>query len=116
MGFWRVSEGHRAPRKLLEILETQELEKGPDNFKFWFSKGSEDSSPFIRTRDICLFHMEPEKPIIDVKDAVKRAIAYFQDLMQCRVSDIWLEEVELLDDENWWKITLGAGSRTQRVR
>jgi hypothetical protein len=60
--------------------------------------------------------MEPEKPIIDVKDAVKRAIAYFQDLMQCRVSDIWLEEVELLDDENWWKITLGAGSRTQRVR
>jgi hypothetical protein len=51
--------------------------------------------------------MEPEKPIIDVKDAVKYAMAYFQDLMP-RVSDIWLEEVELLADENWWAITLSA--------
>ena len=51
--------------------------------------------------------MEPEKPIIDVKDAVKHAMAYFQDLMP-RVSDIWLEEVELLADEKSWNITLSA--------
>ena len=52
--------------------------------------------------------MEPEQQIIDVKDAVKRAIAYFQDLMQSKISDIWLEEVELLADEKWWRITLSA--------
>jgi hypothetical protein len=52
--------------------------------------------------------MEPDKQIIDVKDAVKRAMAYFQDLMQSSISDIWLEEVELLADEKWWRITLSA--------
>jgi hypothetical protein len=43
-----------------------------------------------------------------VKDAVNRAIEYFHDLMQAKVSDIWLEEVELLADEKWWRITLSA--------
>ena len=51
--------------------------------------------------------MDPETPIIDVKDAAKRAMAYFQDLMPS-VSDIWLEEVELLADEKSWNITLSA--------
>lgn len=52
--------------------------------------------------------MEPEQQIIDVKDAVKRAMAYFQDLMQSQISDIWLEEVELSADEKLWAITLSA--------
>jgi hypothetical protein len=52
--------------------------------------------------------MEPETAIINVKDAVKRAIVYFQDLMQSQISDIWLEEVELSADEEWWVITLSA--------
>jgi hypothetical protein len=52
--------------------------------------------------------MAPQEPIIDVKDAVKHAMAYFQDLMQSKISDIWLEEVELLADEKWWAITLSA--------
>ena len=50
----------------------------------------------------------PGNQIIDVKEAVQRAWTYFQELMQSGISDIWLEEVELSDDENTWAITLSA--------
>jgi len=32
--------------------------------------------------------------MIDVKQAVKTAIIYFADLMEGKIKDIWLEEVE----------------------
>lgn len=44
--------------------------------------------------------------IIDVKQAVDSATAYFSKLMP--VEDVRLEEVEISDDERFWYVTLSA--------
>jgi hypothetical protein len=47
--------------------------------------------------------------MIDVKEAVKTASAYFLDLMAAnQPSDLLLEEVELAEDEKIWNVTLSA--------
>ncbi len=45
--------------------------------------------------------------MIDVKEAVKNAILYFEELYQGDYSNLALEEVEFSDDEKHWFITLG---------
>ena len=45
--------------------------------------------------------------MIDVKEAAQIAIRYFQDLYGDKYSIVSLEEIELLEDEPFWLITLG---------
>lgn len=46
--------------------------------------------------------------MIDVKDAAKKAIAYFNDLYEgTGYQSIALEELELSSDETFWLITIG---------
>ncbi len=44
---------------------------------------------------------------IDVKQAVRTAIAYVQSLYEYPLPGLQLEEVELSDDERYWLITVG---------
>ncbi len=45
--------------------------------------------------------------MVEVKEAVKSAVAYFKDLI-ADATNIRLEEVELSDDERSWSVTLSA--------
>lgn len=46
--------------------------------------------------------------MIDVKEAAKKAAEYFASLYDPDTyTDLQLEEVELIDDEKYWLITLG---------
>ncbi len=45
--------------------------------------------------------------MIDVKEAARIAIHYFQDLYGDKYPIVTLEEIELLEDEPFWLITLG---------
>ena len=50
--------------------------------------------------------------MIGVKQAVNNALKYFQDLyeqdlLNKKLSDLRLEEVELSDDEKYWFVTIG---------
>ena len=44
--------------------------------------------------------------MIDVKTAVERAFAYFEDLYGKNVGTVLLEEAELSDDNEFWYVTL----------
>lgn len=46
--------------------------------------------------------------MIDVKQAVKIAAEYFTGVMGEKAFDLTLEEVELSEDEKWWRVTLSA--------
>jgi len=46
-------------------------------------------------------------PPVDVKTAVKIATRYFNDLFQHPFTDLAVEEVELSDDRQAWRVTLG---------
>jgi len=48
--------------------------------------------------------------MIDVKQAVKAAMAYAQDLFGVEQA-LTLEEVDMSDDDGYWLITLGIGGR-----
>jgi len=44
-----------------------------------------------------------------VQEAAERATSYFQELLAGKITDIWLEEVELVDgDPDVWRVTLSA--------
>ncbi len=45
--------------------------------------------------------------MIDVKEAAKKAVEYFQDLNMEKVHDINLEEVEISTDKKQWLVTVG---------
>ena len=46
--------------------------------------------------------------MIDVKTAVAKSVEYFTSLMDEKAYDFLLEEVELSEDEKWWRVTLSA--------
>ena len=47
-------------------------------------------------------------PILNVKEAVDKAISIFRDIVDVRnVTELRLEEVELSEDGKYWLITLG---------
>jgi hypothetical protein len=51
----------------------------------------------------------------DVKEAVKKAAFYFSDLMEDKISDVWLEEVEPSPDERLWYVTLSGLAPTRKT-
>jgi hypothetical protein len=54
---------------------------------------------------------------IDAKQAAVLSLDYFKDLFpDVRISNVALEEVELLEDENCWNITLGFDEPIGRTR
>jgi hypothetical protein len=54
---------------------------------------------------------------IDAKQAAALSLEYFRELFpDVRISNVALEEVELLEDENCWLITLGFDEPLRRTR
>ena len=46
-------------------------------------------------------------PTVDVKSAARIAVAYFDQLIQRRYSDLAIEEVEKTNDDRFWLVTVG---------
>ena len=54
---------------------------------------------------------------IDAKQAAALSLEYFKELFpDARISNVALEEVELVEDENCWLITLGYDEPVGRTR